>query len=110
MNGMMPARMPMPIAADVFTKPHAGVITTRPATAPEQKPRILGLPLRMYSVIAQANDATALHSVVVANELAATPSAAAPLPALKRYHPTHRIPLPTIESTMQSGRIRCLQK
>ena len=43
----------MMIAPVVVTKPHAGVITTRPATAPEQKPRTLGLPRMMYSAMAQ---------------------------------------------------------
>src|SRR5215212_9886520 len=94
----------------VFTKPHAGVITTRPATAPEQKPRILGLPLNMYSAIAQTNDATAVAMVVVMKALAATPSAATALPALNPYQPTQSIPVPIIHSTMLCGGIGSLPK
>src|SRR4051812_4722401 len=98
----------MTIAPLAFTKPHAGVITTNPATAPEQNPRMLGLPFRRYSAIAQTKDATAVASVVVVNALAAIPSAATALPALKPYHPTHSIPVPTMQRTMLCGGIGCL--
>src|SRR6267143_6356184 len=89
------------------TKPQAGVITTRPATAPEQKPRILGLPLTAYSAMAQTKDATAVANVVVVNALAATTSAATALPALKPYQPTQSMPVPTIQSTILCGGIGC---
>ena len=36
-----------------FTNPAAGVIATRPATAPEIPPSTLGLPLRIHSAPAQ---------------------------------------------------------
>ena len=58
---MMPAAIPMIIAPFVVTKPHAGVMTTKPATMPEQKPSTLGLPLNMYSSMAQTNPAVALQ-------------------------------------------------
>src|SRR6266542_2992903 len=106
----MPAAMPINIAPDTVTNPQAGVITTRPATAPEQNPRMLGLPLTTHSVIAQANDPTAVAMVVVMKAFAATPSAATALPALKPYHPTHNIPVPTIQSTMLWGGIGSLPK
>src|SRR5436190_22967517 len=109
-NGMMPARTPMMTAPVEFTKPQAGVITTRPATAPEQKPRTLGLPRVMYSAIGQTNEATAVASVVVMNALAATPSAATALPALNPYQPTQSIPVPTMQSTMLCGGIGSLPK
>src|SRR5262245_3335003 len=86
------------------TNPHAGVITTSPATAPEQKPRMLGFPRSRYSAIAHTNDATAVASVVVVNALAARPSDATALPALKPYHPTQSIPVPTMHSVMLCGR------
>src|SRR5215212_6173658 len=92
------------------TKPQAGVITTRPATAPEQKPRMEGLPRVMYSTIAQAKDATAVAIVVVMKALAATPSAATAEPALKPYQPTQSIPVPTIQRTMLCGGIGSLPK
>src|SRR5688572_29640076 len=102
--------MPMIIEPVVSTKPHAGVMQTKPATAPEQKPRMLGLPFRTYSAIAHTNDAVAVANVVVVNAFAATPSAAAALPALNPYQPTHSMPVPTIQSTMLCGGIGCLPK
>src|SRR5690242_18813791 len=93
-----------------FTKPHAGVITTRPATAPEQNPRMLGLPLMMYSAMAHTKEATAVARVVVVKALAAMPSAATALPALNPYHPTQSIPVPTMHSTMLCGGIGSLPK
>src|SRR6185295_15765106 len=100
--------MPIMMAPEVFTNPHAGVITTSPATAPEQKPRMLGLPRKTYSAIAQTNDATAVAMVVVMNALAATPSAATAEPALKPYQPTQSIPVPTMHKTMLCGGIGSL--
>src|ERR1051326_576076 len=102
--------MPMIIAPLESTKPQAGVITTSPATAPEQKPRTLGLPRVMYSAIAQTNDATAVAIVVVMNAFAATPSAATAEPALNPYQPTQSMPVPTIQSTMLCGGIGSLPK
>src|SRR5881409_3697039 len=102
--------MPMMSAPPGVTNPQAGVITTRPATAPEQKPSTLGLPLSNHSAIGQTNEATAVASVVVVNALAATPSAATALPALKPYQPTHNIPVPTMQSTMLCGGIASLPK
>src|SRR4051812_4620380 len=90
------------------TNPQAGVMTTRPATAPEQKPRMLGLPRTTYSAMAHAKDATAVAIVVVVKALAAIPSAATALPALNPYHPTQSIPVPTIQRTMLCGGIGSL--
>src|SRR5206468_2470577 len=92
------------------TKPHAGVMTTRPATAPEQKPSTLGLPRVIHSANGQTKDATAVARVVVVNALAAITSAATALPALKPYQPTHSIPVPTIQSTMLCGGMGSLPK
>src|SRR5438876_11342772 len=85
------------------TYPHAGVITTKPPTAPEQNPSTLGLPRSAYSSIAQVNEATAVASVVVMKALAAIPSGASALPALKPYQPTQSKPVPTMQSTMLCG-------
>src|SRR5258708_27943140 len=101
----MPAATPMITEPVGVTKPHAGVITTRPATAPEQKPSTLGLPRVIHSASGQTNEATAVASVVVVNALAATTSAATALPALKPYQPTHNIPVPTMHKTMLCGGI-----
>src|SRR5207237_6808644 len=105
-----PARMPMMTAPETSTNPQAGVITTRPATAPEQKPRMLGLPLKTHSAMAQVKEATAVAIVVVMKALAATPSAATALPALKPYQATQSMPVPTIQSTMLCGGIGSLPK
>src|SRR5213593_3632583 len=102
--------MPMSTAPPTVTKPQAGVITTRPATAPEQKPRTLGLPLTIHSTIGQTNEATAVAIVVVMKAFAATTSAAPAEPALKPYQPTQSMPVPTMQSTMLCGGIGCLPK
>src|ERR1035438_3583310 len=106
--GIRPAAKPIMTAPVVVTKPQAGVMTTRPATAPEQKPRMLGLPRNMYSAMAQVKEATAVASVVVVNAFAAMTSAATALPALKPYQPTHNMPVPTMQRTMLCGGIGSL--
>src|SRR6187431_3263887 len=93
----------MIIALFGATKPQAGVITTRPATMPEQKPRTEGLPLWMASTIPHTKPATAAASVVVVKAFEATPSAESAEPALKPYQPTHSMPVPTIQSTIECG-------
>src|SRR5437660_7295769 len=107
---MIPAQMPMMTAPEGLTKPQAGVMTTRPATAPEQKPSKLGLPRTIHSAIGQTKEATAVANVVVVKALAAIPSAATALPALKPYQPTHSIPVPTIQSTKLCGAMFSLPK
>src|SRR4051812_15306283 len=110
MNGTRPARMPSGIASVGVMKPQAGVTTTRPATAPEQKPRTLGFLRTMYSSAAHVNEATAVASVVVVKALAATPSAATAEPALKPYQPTHSMPVPTMQRTRLCGGIGVFPK
>src|SRR6478736_120698 len=105
---MSPAKKPITIAPVEFTKPQAGVMTTRPPTAPEQKPKTLGLPLVTASAIAQTNEPVAVASVVVRNAFAAMPSAATALPALNPYQPTQSIPVPTMQSTKLWGGIGSL--
>src|SRR3982751_228483 len=109
-NGTRPANIPIMIAPVAETNPHAGVITTKPATAPEQKPRTLGFPRKAYSAKAQTKEATAVAMVVVMNALAATPSAATAEPALKPYQPTQSMPVPTMQSTRLCGGIGVLPK
>src|SRR6266446_4719116 len=107
---MMPAATPITIAPVGSTYPQAGVITTSPATAPEQNPSTLAFPRNVYSSIAQVNDATAVASVVVMNAFAAIPSAPSALPALKPYQPTQSIPAPTMQSTMLCGAMISFRK
>src|SRR6185437_16644654 len=102
--------MPITSAPPAVTKPQAGVITTNPATAPEQKPSTLGLPRKIHSAIGHTNEATAVAIVVVMKALAATTSAATALPALKPYQPTHSMPVPIAQSTMLCGGIGSLGK
>src|SRR5688572_23745287 len=102
--------MPSGMAVVGEMKPQAGVTTTRPPTAPEQKPSTLGFLRMMYSSAAQVNEATPVASVVVANAFAATPSAATAEPALKPYQPTHSMPVPTMQSTRLCGGIGVLPK
>src|SRR5438270_13379431 len=92
------------------TKPQAGVMTTSPPTAPEQNPRTLGLPRKTHSSAAQAEDATAVASVVLMKALAAIPSAASALPALNPYQPTQSIPVPTMHRTIECGAMISLRK
>src|SRR5882757_10534946 len=109
-QGMIPAATPIASAPLAVTKPQAGVITTRPATAPEQKPSTLGLPRTSHSIIGQTNEATAVASVVVVKAFAAIPSAATALPALKPYQPTQSMPVPMKQSTMLCGAMFSLPK
>src|SRR5215469_14428045 len=102
---MDPAATPMIIAPVALTNPQAGVMTTRPATAPEQNPRTLALPRKIFSRSAHTNAAVAVASVVAMNAFAAMLSAATALPALNPYQPTQSIPVPTIQSTMLCGGI-----
>src|SRR5881398_2554449 len=102
-NGTIPAATPIITAPVGATYPQAGVITTSPATAPEQNPSTLGFPRSAYSSMAHVNEAIAVASVVVVNAFAAIPSGARALPALKPYHPTQSRPVPTMQSTMLWG-------
>src|ERR1043166_9798546 len=102
--------MPMMTAPLAVTNPHAGVITTRPATAPEQKPSTLGLPRVIHSAIGHTNEATAVARVVVVKAFAAMTSAPTALPALNPYQPTHNMPVPTMHNTMLCGGIGSLPK
>src|SRR5688572_8602135 len=93
-----------------LTKPQAGVMTTKPATMPEQKPSTLGLPRRIHSATAQTKPATAAARVVVVKALEAIASAPSAEPALNPYQPTQSMPVPTIQSTIECGGIGSLPK
>src|ERR1700683_1186030 len=85
------------------TKPEAGVIATRPATAPEQMPSTEGLPLMSHSVNIQASAAAAVAMWVAANAMPARPSEATAEPALKPNQPTHRSDAPTTVGVVWYG-------
>src|SRR5208282_5790955 len=78
-------------------------MSTRPATAPEQKPSTVGLPLMIQSHIGHTNEPTAVAMVVVVKALAAMTSPATALPELKPYQPTQSIEAPMKVSTMLCG-------
>src|SRR5262245_18208240 len=109
-NGTTPARTPMMTAQVGDTKPAPEVMTTRPATAPEQNPRTVGLPRVIHARAGHTATAMAAAMVVEVKAAAATPSEATALPALKPYQPTHSMPVPTIVRVRLCGRNARLPK
>src|SRR5271156_3038845 len=97
---MVPAITPMIMPPIGVTYPQAGVMTTRPATAPEQNPTTVALPLRKYSTVGQTKEAVAVASVVVVKAFAEITSAATALPALNPYQPTQSRLAPMKVSTV----------
>src|ERR1700719_4036315 len=85
------------------TKPAAGVMATRPATAPDMAPRALGLPLRNHSAMAQPMAAAAAAKWGFTNALVARVPAVSALPALKPNQPTHTRQAPIKLSTTLWG-------
>ncbi len=71
------------------TQPQAGVMATRPATAPEAAPSIVGDPLTIHSPSIHASVAAAVASSVLANTSVAKPLASRFDPTLKPNQPTH---------------------
>src|SRR5579884_2103145 len=85
----MPAMKPIRRAGNGRTKPEAGVMATKPATAPEIPPNTLGLPALIHSASNQPSVAAADPKWVATKALEASGEAASALPALKPNHPTH---------------------
>src|SRR4249919_778272 len=104
----MPAATPMTIEATGATNPDAGVMATRPATAPEQIPSTLGLPFTSHSVNIQASAAAAVAICVTVIARPARPSAATAEPALNPNHPTHSRDAPTTVQVRLCGGIGSL--
>src|SRR3984957_1338287 len=92
-----PAATPMMIDDPGNTKPDAGVIATRPATAPEMQPSTEGLPLAIHSANIQPSAAAAVAIWVTAIALTARPFAATAEPALKPNQPTQSRDAPITE-------------
>src|SRR6185312_9568001 len=80
----------MPITSEPagLTKPEAGVMATRPATAPEQMPRTDGLPLNIHSTNIQPRPAAAVAICVTAMAMPALAPEVTAEPALKPNQPT----------------------
>src|SRR6478752_1022026 len=71
-------------------KPDAGVMATRPATAPDTIPSSEGLPLAAHSTNSQDTAAAAVATNVLTKASAVVPFASRLEPALKPNQPTHR--------------------
>src|SRR3989442_7031297 len=85
---------PMTSAAGAVTYPAAGVIPTRPTTAPVAAPTAVIFPVRIESSTAQVSTAAAAAAFVFTNASAAVPFAASADPALKPNQPNHSRPAP----------------
>src|SRR5262245_65381862 len=90
----MPAANPITNAPGMPTLPAAGVIATRPATAPDAAPNIDGLPLNIHSKNVHDRTAHAVARNVFMNASAAEPFASRAEPALKPNQPNHSIAAP----------------
>src|SRR5208337_768199 len=98
-----PAAAPIIIDAIGPTNPEAGVIVARPQTAPIDMPTADGLPFLTQSVIIQLIAPAAAARLVTSRALAAMPSAARALPALKPNQPNHNIAAPKITKGILFG-------
>src|SRR5689334_21300518 len=101
----MPAARPITTAASGETKPEAGVIATRPATAPDAAPSIVGFPFLNHSAIIQPKAAIEAAVCVAMNALDARPLAPNADPALKPNQPTHSIAAPMTANGRLCGAI-----
>src|SRR5688572_27220547 len=84
-----PAARPITNAPGMPTLPAAGVIATRPATAPEAAPSIEGLPLSTHSRKVHESTAHAVARNVFMNASTAELPASSAEPALKPNQPNH---------------------
>ena len=100
-----PASRPSTSAPPTPTKPHAGVIATRPATAPEAAPSIDGLPLVIHSPNIHDSTAAAVATSVLMNASAAMSPASSADPALNPNQPTHSSEAPIIVNVRLCGAI-----
>src|SRR5262245_2779779 len=92
------------------TLPAAGVIATRPATAPDAAPSIEGLPLSSHSAAIQVSTAHAVARNVFMNASAAVPLASSADPALNPNHPNHSSDAPIIVIVKLCGGIGSLPR
>src|SRR5512132_2133180 len=95
----------MRIAAETSTKPDAGVIATRPATAPAAAPRTLGAPLCSHETVIQVSAAIDAAVLVTTKAFAASPPEASALPALKPNQPNQRSDAPSTTIVASCGSI-----
>src|SRR6266581_3419723 len=93
----------MRIAPPGVTNPDAGVIATRPATAPQAAPTTLTLRWWRYAAATQVIVAAAAAVLVAMKALAARPPALTAEPALKPNQPNQRRPAPRTVIGMSCG-------
>src|SRR5688572_8710819 len=94
----------MMTAAQGSTNPEAGVIATRPATAPVAAPTVVGEPLCIFSGISQPSTAAAVARCVATKALEARLPDASALPALNPNQPNHSIEAPNTTMGTLCGR------
>src|SRR3954454_5357846 len=99
---------PMRIPDIGVTKPAAGVMATRPATAPEMPPSALGLPLNIHSTVSHARAAAAAAKCVLTKALVARVPEDSALPALNPNQPTQSRHAPMKLNTTECGDILSL--
>src|SRR5271168_3496662 len=100
-----PATKPMTSAPPGSTKPEAGVIATRPATAPDEMPKTEGLPLKTHSTNIHPNAAAAVAIWVTAMAMPALTPEVTAEPALNPNQPTHNSDAPITVRTRLCGGI-----
>src|SRR5687767_4396924 len=102
------AIVPMNMLCGIPTNPAAGVMATRPTTAPIQNPSMEGfLPLKTSKNI-QDNPAAAAAVLVVAKAETARAFAPSADPALNPNQPNQSKPVPINTYAMLDGGIACL--
>src|SRR2546428_13868147 len=87
------------------TYPEAGVMATRPQTAPTEIPTAEGFPFLTQSVSIQLTAAAAAAKFVTTSAFTANAFAARALPALKPNQPNHSTDAPSITYGMLFGRL-----
>src|SRR5690606_15231068 len=97
------ANVPMKRLDGTVTNPAAGVMATRPTTAPMQKPNADGFFPRIESKSIHARPAAAEAVFVVAKAEAARGPALNALPALKPNQPNQSKPVPSKTNGMLAG-------
>src|SRR5687768_3584437 len=98
-----PAATPIASAPIGPAVPEAGVIATRPATAPEAMPSTEGFPCDTHSANIQASAAAAVATCVTSIAIPADCPALTALPALKPNQPTQSIEAPMTVSARLCG-------
>src|SRR5579871_2774822 len=100
-----PATMPSTSEPMEPAKPEAGVTATRPATAPEIAPSMVGLPFTIHSMNIHAIAQEAVAMKVLRKATTAEPAASRFDPALKPNQPNHKRQAPMKLITSECGAI-----